>query len=45
MAWDSDFALFTRIAEKSFIITKIIMLLLALFMVAAGVLGLCMYFL
>jgi uncharacterized membrane protein len=43
--WDSDFALFTRIAEKSFIITKIIMLLLALFMVAAGVLGLCMYFL
>jgi hypothetical protein len=43
--WDSDFALFTKIAEKSFIITKIIMLMLALFMIAAGVLGLCMYFL
>lgn len=42
--WDSDFALFTKIAEKSFIITKIIMLLLSLYMVAAGVLGLCMYF-
>ncbi|MBH0169211.1 hypothetical protein [Fictibacillus sp. 18YEL24] len=42
--WDSDFALFTKIAEKSFMITKIIMLLLSLFVVAAGVLGLCIYF-
>lgn len=43
--WDSDFALFTKIAEKSFIIAKIIMLLLALIPVAIGVLGLCAYFL
>lgn len=43
--WDYDFALFTKIAEKSFIITKIIMLLLALIPVVVGVFGLCAYFL
>jgi hypothetical protein len=42
--WDSEFALFTKIAEKSFIITKVIMLLVALFPVAFGVLGLWIYF-
>lgn len=43
--WDSDFALFTKIAENSFIITKIIMMLLTLFPLGIGVLGLCAYFL
>lgn len=42
--WDSELALFTNIAEKSFIISKVVLLITALIPVVIGALALWVYF-
>ncbi|UQD52259.1 hypothetical protein C0971_09715 [Bacillus methanolicus] len=42
--WDPELALFTKIAEKSFFIAKVILLLTALIPVSIGALALWAYF-
>lgn len=42
--WDAELALFTKIAEKSYIITKVILLITVLIPVAIGVFALWVYF-
>jgi hypothetical protein len=42
--WDAELALFTKIAEKSFIIAKIILLITALIPVAIGAFALWVYY-
>jgi hypothetical protein len=42
--WDWEFKLFTKIAEKSYIITKVILLITALIPTAIGAFALLVYF-
>ncbi|MFY0545662.1 hypothetical protein [Brevibacillus sp. H7] len=41
--WDWEFALFTKIAEKSYIITKVILLITAFIPIAIGAFALWVY--